>query len=184
MITLTTKDYRLTPIEIHDADALFPIFNDKDTMAFITPHPVETIEEMTEKIENIKAKVKEEKELAWTIKTKEKNLVIGVFRFHKWHKWHQKAEMNAIISHHYQKTGVMSQLLPVVLEYGFCNLNLNRIVGDIFATNEGSKRLLLKHDFHCDGVLRQTDFDGERFHDTVVYSLLKDEYRAVRERWT
>jgi [ribosomal protein S5]-alanine N-acetyltransferase len=29
-------------------------------------------------------------------------------------------------------------------------------------------------------VLRQTDFDGTRYHDTVVYSMLRAEYLGLK----
>jgi ribosomal-protein-alanine N-acetyltransferase len=70
----------------------------------------------------------------------------------------------------------LTELLTIILSFGFNVLELNRIVGDIFADNIGSKRLLEKFRFHQDGILRQTDFDGERYHDTVVYSMLKSEF--------
>lgn len=85
--------------------------------------------------------------------------------------------MGAVIRKEYQNKGVMTEVLDVVLDFGFHTLRLNRIVGDIFAGNEGSRRLMERFGFKKEGVLRQTDFDGEKYHDTVVYSLLQAEYR-------
>jgi [ribosomal protein S5]-alanine N-acetyltransferase len=84
--------------------------------------------------------------------------------------------MGVVISKGFQKNGVMTEILPFLIMFAFQDLHLNRLVGDIFAENEGSTRILTKFGFKKEGQLRQTDFDGEHFHDTVVYSLLKGEY--------
>ncbi|WP_404459581.1 GNAT family N-acetyltransferase [Oceanobacillus kapialis] len=80
------------------------------------------------------------------------------------------------------KKGVMTEILETVLEFGFHKLQLNRIVGDIFAGNKGSKKLMEKFGFQKEGVLRQTDFDGLHYHDTVVYSMLKPEYEEKMQQ--
>jgi [ribosomal protein S5]-alanine N-acetyltransferase len=112
---------------------------------------------------------------------KEDEDVIGFFRFHKLHLWHEKAEMGAVIHANCQHEGVMTEVLPIILKYGFKTLELNRIVGDLVAENIGSQRLMEKFGFHKDGVLRQTGFDGTRYHDTVVYSMLRAEYLKLKE---
>jgi len=86
--------------------------------------------------------------------------------------------MNVVIGKEHQSIGVMTELMKEVLEFGFEMLGLNRIAGDIFAGNERSEKLLNKYGFHKDGIMRQTDFDGEKYHDTVVYSMVREEYYA------
>lgn len=91
--------------------------------------------------------------------------------------------MGVVIHKDHQQKGVMSEILKAVLLYGFNVLGLNRIVGDIFAENKGSKRLLEKYGFRQEGILRQTDYDGERYFDTIVYSMLKSEFvRLIGEK--
>ncbi|MEN2767071.1 GNAT family N-acetyltransferase [Ornithinibacillus xuwenensis] len=175
---LETKNYLLRGVALDDASRLFAFMQDKITMQFITPHPVQTEEEMEAAIKQYLAKFQEQKEIPWVIIHKEDGALIGQFRLHKLHMWHRKAEMGAVIQQDYQKTGVMTEVLGVILPYVFETLNLNRLVGDIFSGNEGSRRLLEKFGFKKEGVLRHTDFDGQAFHDTVVYSMLKHEYEA------
>nr|WP_255574449.1 GNAT family protein [Halobacillus sp. Nhm2S1] len=120
------------------------------------------------------------KKVPWVIENEE-GRCIGFFRFHKWSVWHRKAELGAVIHPAYQKTGIMTAVFRTVLPYGFDILKLNRIVGDIFAENEGSRKLLNKFGFREEGVLRETDFDGGRFQDTIVFSMLKKEYEQVKQ---
>ncbi|MBS4175298.1 GNAT family protein [Bacillus sp. FJAT-49736] len=174
---LETDNYYLRGIERDDASSLFSFMSDRDTMKYITHHPVKTVQELENNIKKSLDSFKENKEIPWTIVRKQSDQVIGMFRFHKLHTWHQKTEMGVVIHKDFQQKGVMTEILPIMLDYGFNSLGLNRIVGDIFSTNQGSKKLMEKFGFHKDGILRQTDFDGEGFIDTVVYSMLKREYK-------
>lgn len=176
--TLETPHFVIRGINKVDGPFLFTYLKDKETMKYITPTPVQTLKEVEENLEEQLARFKQQKEIPWVIEEKATGEIIGSFRFHKLHLWHQKTEMGVVIGKPFQKKGVMTELLPVLLKFGFERLKLNRIVGDLFAENEGSTRLLTKFGFKKEGQLRQTDFDGERFHDTVVYSLLKADYDA------
>jgi [ribosomal protein S5]-alanine N-acetyltransferase len=177
---LETKNYLLRGISLEDASSLFLIMNDAETMKFITPHPIQTIEEMQTRIKEHLIHFQREKEIPWVIIKKDSKEVIGIFRLHKLHMWHKKAEMGAVLHKDHQHKGVMTEIIGEFLPFGFNVLGLNRIVGDIFEDNEGSRRLLEKYGFRKEGILRQTDFDGEHYHNTVVYSILKDEYSVKK----
>ncbi|UOQ45299.1 GNAT family N-acetyltransferase [Halobacillus salinarum] len=177
---LTTENYQLRGLNICDAQELLAFMGDKETMKFITPHPVETLEDMNEYIEQRIHQFYGEKEIPWVIMDQEK--VIGFFRLHKLHFWHRKAEMGAIIHPDHQNKGVMSEVFACILPFVFEDLELNRLVGDIFSGNAHSRRLLEKYGFKEEGRFRETDFDGSEFHDTVVFSLLKQEFSALNKR--
>ncbi len=174
---IRSAHYVMRSLVNEDYPFLYPILCDKETMKFITPHPVTSFEEVKELLDAYIENYIQHKELPWTIINKQTNEVVGIFRFHKLNLWHRKTEMGVVIRKEYQKKGVMTELLNEILKFGFDTLNLNRIVGDIFAKNIGSRRLLEKFHFTKEGVLRQTDFDGYSFHDTVVYSLLRTDYK-------
>jgi [ribosomal protein S5]-alanine N-acetyltransferase len=173
------NDYYLTAMEESHAQQMFLFLSDKETMKYLTPHPPESVEEVAETINKSLQQFKQKKEIPWVLKEKTTDNVIGMFRLHKLNFWHRKTEMGVVISKAFQKRGVMTQVLPEVLSFCFNELGLNRVVGDIFAENAGSRKLLLAHGFREEGVLRQTDYDGERYHDTIVYSLLKSEYEQL-----
>ena len=174
---LETERYLLRGMTENDAAKLYTIMSDRETMKFITPHPVKSVKQMEEDIKTSIHKFAMKTEIPWVIIHKQTKELIGMFRFHKLHFWHKKAELGAIVKVEYQKTGVMTEIFTEALSFGFNELKLNRIVGDIFEGNQGSEKLLNKFGFHKDGQLRQTDFDGEKYHDTIVFSLLRTEYK-------
>jgi len=179
---LETENYILRGVTGQDVPALFTFLSDKETMKFITPHPIKTEAEVSDAVQDSLENFQEQKEIPWVIIDKKTDRLIGQFRFHKLHLWHKKTDMNVVISKKHQSTGVMTELMEKVLEFGFEILDLNRIVGDIFAGNARSKKLLENYGFHKDGIMRQTDFDGERYHDTVVYSMLRSEYDSFKSK--
>ncbi|MFQ3546371.1 GNAT family N-acetyltransferase [Halobacillus rhizosphaerae] len=177
---LQTENYQLRGLNIYDAKELFPFMSDLETMKYITSKPLSSSEEMNEYVENRINQFYNEKEIPWVIVKEE--AVLGFFRLHKLNFWHRKGEMAAVVHPDYQQKGVMSEVLSEILPFAFEQLELNRLVGDIFAGNEASKKLLKKFGFTEEGRLRQTDFDGKDFHDTVVFSLLSEEYGALNKR--
>ncbi|WP_181350281.1 GNAT family N-acetyltransferase [Thalassobacillus sp. CUG 92003] len=179
---LETSHYRMRGLQIEDASELFYFFHDDETMKYITPHPVQSIEEYKKDIRESLYDYHQHKEIPWTIIEKSSGRIVGVFRFHKLNLWHKKAEMGVVIGREFQQQGVTKEVMARFLEFGFVDLSLNRIVGDIFAENEASQKLLEAYGFHKDGQLRKTDFDGERYHDTIVYSLLKQEFLSHKEK--
>ncbi|KUP05758.1 alanine acetyltransferase [Bacillus coahuilensis m2-6] len=173
------ESYRLSPLEQSHHEQLYPILRDRSTMKYITPHPVQTIEECYIKIRQYIENNNKEKEVSWVIMKRDSSTIIGLFRLHSLNLWHQKAKLGVIIHPQYQQKGVMNEIFPAILDYVFHELRLNRLVGDIFCNNEGSKRILEKHGFKLEGTLRETDFDGEVYYDTAVYSLLRKEYVPI-----
>jgi [ribosomal protein S5]-alanine N-acetyltransferase len=173
---IETDHYYLTAMKDTYARQMYLFLGDRETMKYLTPHPPESAEEVSDSIHHSLKQFANQKEIPWVIKEKGTGHIIGIVRLHKLNFWHKKTEMGVVISKEFQKRGVMSELLPQVLSFCFHELGLNRVVGDIFAENQGSRKLLLANGFREEGILRQTDFDGERYHDTVVFSLLKSEY--------
>ncbi|HET7578030.1 MAG TPA: GNAT family protein [Bacillales bacterium] len=175
---IETKHYRLRGMKLADSEQMYPFLADAETMKFITPHPVQSTREVWHEIKIHLEKYHQKREIPWIIEDKQNGAVIGMFRLHKLHTWHKKAELGAIIRKEDQNRGVMTEILGEILAFAFHDLGLNRIVGDIFTENTASEKLLKKYGFRKEGVMRETDYDGSRYHDTVVYSLLKSEYQG------
>ena len=176
---LETENYLLSGLTMEDAVELFAFMRDKETMKFITARPVQSVEDMEAKVQEQLDSYEQGKEIPWVIVEKWSETVVVQFSLHKLNMWHKKAEMGVTIKKEYQNKGVMTEILEKVLSFGFERLGLNRIVGDIFAGNKRSAKLLKKYGFTKEGLMRQTDFDGERYHDTVVFSMMRSEYESI-----
>lgn len=67
---------------------------------------------------------------------------------------------------------VMDEVMPPVLAFGFRTLGLRRVEAMVTAGNDPSCRLLERHGFQREGVLRDHGFWKDRFWDQVVYARL------------
>ena len=68
--------------------------------------------------------------------------------------------------------GVMAEVLPAMLEFGFGPLGLRRIEAMVTPGNDRSCRLLEKHGFRREGVLRDYAFWRGAWQDQIVYAKL------------
>ncbi|MDR0749252.1 MAG: GNAT family N-acetyltransferase [Tannerellaceae bacterium] len=67
--------------------------------------------------------------------------------------------------------------LKAVIDFGFNELDINRIEAEVMQGNIASEKLLEKQNFTKEGVLRKWMFWNGQHYDMTMYSLLKNEYR-------
>lgn len=72
--------------------------------------------------------------------------------------------------------GVGRKCIQFALEYGFEELNLNRIYLSVLATNERATNLYLKVGFKEEGRLEQAQYKGGHYIDVVLLRILRQEY--------
>ncbi|MGF9909972.1 GNAT family N-acetyltransferase [Brevibacillus porteri] len=77
-----------------------------------------------------------------------------------------------------QGKGYGSEALLLMLDYGFGILNLHRIELNVFAFNERAILTYEKLGFQREGVQRQALYYNHAYHDSILMSMLADEYRA------
>lgn len=72
--------------------------------------------------------------------------------------------------------GLMTEALHAVIEHGFTKMNLHRIEALVGIENTPSLKLMQKFKFTQEGILRQHYFINDKYEDSVVFSLLREEY--------
>lgn len=63
----------------------------------------------------------------------------------------------------------------------FVEYNLNRLHGEAFSYNEGGVKLALQCGFKKEGVLRQRVFGEGRYWDSVIVSILAEDYFKMKK---
>ena len=103
--------------------------------------------------------------------------LLGSFSFNRI-RWNTKrAEIGFWLGKPYSGKGYASKALRAVLQYGFINLDLNRVEATTAIENLRSIRLLEKAGFQKEGILRQTlSLDG-KWADECILGLLKKEWK-------
>lgn len=109
-------------------------------------------------------------------KTTEK--IIGWCGYHTWYLDHNRAEIGyGLFSENYKNTGIMTEAMKAVLDYGFDQMHLHRVEAMIATYNVPSLKLVEKFGFTKEGILREHYSVNGKMEDSVVFSLLKQEHR-------
>lgn len=82
----------------------------------------------------------------------------------------------------FQSRGIGTDTVMTVMKYCFEELNLNRIDGSIIEYNVPSQKLYInKCGWTVEGTKRQSVFKGNKFHNELIVSILKEEYEKLTE---
>ncbi len=74
--------------------------------------------------------------------------------------------------------GLGTEVMEALLRHGFDMLNLNRIFLRVFDSNQRAMRAYEKAGFVLEGRMRQAEFRGGQYHDVLLLSVLRDEWRS------
>ncbi len=91
----------------------------------------------------------------------------------------RSADFSFYIGHDelYMDDKYASDAASVLIDYGFKDLNLNKIWMELYEYDEKKLNFFKnKFHFHVDGMLRQNAFSEGRYWDSYVISLLASEY--------
>jgi ribosomal-protein-alanine N-acetyltransferase len=84
----------------------------------------------------------------------------------------RRAEVGYDLGRVHWGRGVMDEVLPVVLAFGFGVFGLRRIEAMVTPGNARSCALLERHGFRREGLLRDHGYWKERFWDQILYARL------------
>jgi RimJ/RimL family protein N-acetyltransferase len=96
--------------------------------------------------------------------------------------WHNRSAITGTLigDPQHRGKGYGSAAKMLLLGYCFDTLGLERVATKVLATNERSLRCQLKCGYKEEGRLRRTHFVAGRWCDTVILSILADEWRALK----
>lgn len=176
---LTTDRLRLREMTLDDVDWCLRHFSTPevvDGIGFPAPRDIGAAREEFELY--ILRPWREKTGVYWGIEPKDDPGLIGSAGFFKWKPVpHRKAEIEYDLSPLHWGKGIMREALEAVIDYGFEEMNLNRITLRVISSNERSLGLAQRLGFVEEGVMRESAFFDGRFIDDVMFSLLRSEWR-------
>ncbi len=124
-----------------------------------------------------KAKQREHYSLAITLQEEDK--VIGGIELSKVDKFQGTAEISYWLGEQYQRKGIASEAVAVMLKFAFEKLKLRKVFARFFEGNIASSKVLVKRGFEKEGLLRKavrSKVDNS-IKDVFFYGLLKEEWK-------
>lgn len=175
-LELETKRLLLREIKQSDSQDIFQYFSSDEVTRFYDVESFTNIKQAEELIQRWKERFENGQVIRWGIALKSDNRIIGTCGFHGWMKQHYKAVMGYELAPEFWRQGYMTEVTQKIVEYGFKNLELNRIEAFVEPENAGSRKLLEKIGFSEEGILKEHFYWKNRFVDNVLYACLKKEY--------
>ncbi len=177
---LVTERLYLRTWKKSDIPSIVEMFNDKSINKFIyrAPYPYKRKDAL--KFSNGYCKQKENK--AFAIFRKEDDVLVGAITLKDIDKKLKSAGIGYSLHRKYRNKGYMTEAAKRVLQYGFKTLNLNRIEIRCAKGNKASKKVIKKLGAKKEGVLRDECLVNGKFHDHIVHSILRKEYKDKKTR--
>jgi len=142
--------------------------------------PFQSVEDALNEISWYESILDENTGIRWGITLKEENKVIGSCGFLEMVDQHHRSDIGFELSKQHWGKGLASEALEAVVTYGFKEMNLQRIQALIEPPNIPSQKLVEKHGFVKEGLLRKYEYTCGKFDDLYMYSLLKEEFDAIK----
>lgn len=88
--------------------------------------------------------------------------------------YEKSAELGYWLSEEYWRQGIMTAAVRQICREAFARFDLLRIYAEPFAHNRGSRRVLEKAGFTCEGTMRNGVFKNGQVHSYCMYALLRE----------
>lgn len=166
---LETDRLLLRKISMDDAEDIFLLRTNEAAMKYIHKPKLNSIDDAKEIIK----KMNEPDRIQWGITLKNENKIIGTIGYHRIEKDHYRAEIGYMLHPHYWNTGLMSEAITKVTDFGFNKMKLHSIEAIINPGNTISRTILQKFNFIKEAYFKENFFFEGKFFDSEVYSLVK-----------
>ncbi len=118
----------------------------------------------------------------WKIIHKSTGDFVGAGGYNDLSTEHRKAEIGFWLLPEYWGLGIMPEVMAVILNFGFENLNLNRIEGYVERSNSKCKSALKKLNFSLEGTMRETEVKDGQFIDVDIYAMIKSDFEKINPK--
>jgi ribosomal-protein-alanine N-acetyltransferase len=162
---------------IEDAPNVYNYFSDELVTRYFGLENFKSIDQAEQLIANFHKAFEEKKAIRFGIALKGTNELIGSIGFHNISGLHSRVEIGYEITRKEWNKGYATEALLTATAYMFKTVGINRIGATVRPENIASQQLLKKIGFKEEGVLEDYQFTRGSFHDLIMFSLLKRNFR-------
>lgn len=169
---LETNRLLLRKMQDDDAISLFTIWSDPIVTEHMNISAFKKVDQATEMIRYLNKLAEDHQAIRYSVILQHSGEVIGSCGFNHFDFANQKAEIGYELAYEHWGNGYAQEAINCLTNYGFKELDLNRIEAKVAPENTSSVKLLQRLAFTYEGTLRQAEkYDG-MFHDLSLYSKL------------
>lgn len=176
---LETERLLLREIVKSDAQDVFAIHADQAAMRWFGSDPLTSIQE-AQKLIDVFAGWRQlpNPGTRWGIQQKADHRFLGTCGLFKWNRSWKSCVIGYELAAFARGQGFMLEALTAVLNWGFENMDLNRVEAQVHPENLASIRLLSRLGFVLEGCMREAGFWLGSHHDLQQFALLRRDFRS------
>ncbi|MGC4039344.1 MAG: GNAT family N-acetyltransferase [Flavobacterium sp.] len=174
---LETERLLLRRIDNNDVDEVLALRGNPETMKYIPRPLAKTKEDALGHIAMIEEKIINNTGINWGITIKGNPRIIGIIGHYRIQPENHRAEIGYMSLPETYGKGYITEAIHAVLGYGFEQMDLHSIEAVIDPANSASERVLQKCGFVKEAHILENELWEGKFWDTVIYSLLRRNYK-------
>jgi len=178
--TLETKRLILRGITIKDTADMYEYSQDLAVTKYLLWKEHQSQNETKSHISFLEKKYASGEFYDWGITLKETGKFIGTVGFSDINTDHRRGEIGYVLNPAFWNKGIAAEAAAAVIEFGFFDLDLNRIEARHMDGNNASAAVMKKCGMTYDGTLEKYMFVKNEFKTIHVYSVLKENYKSWR----
>ncbi|MDD3187574.1 MAG: GNAT family protein [Bacilli bacterium] len=168
----------LSPMNVEDAEAYLTWLNDRKVSDNI--HATSKIYNLPREVEWIENSLKNG-DYTFSIILKEKDILIGNAGIHNIKNIDRAATLGIFIGdEEYRGKGIGTEVIMLLLDYGFNYLNLHSIDLDVFSFNKRAISCYKKVGFKECGVRHECYYLDGKYHDDIKMEILKSDFEKLK----
>jgi [ribosomal protein S5]-alanine N-acetyltransferase len=161
---LTTENYSLRNLMPADEQEIFALRSSDEINKYLDRPKANTLDDARNFITKIINGIAKNESIFWVVTPKDESKLLGTICLWKISKEEAKAEIGYELLPENHGKGIMQEVIPRVLQFGFEEIKLEMIEAELSPRNLKSVRLLEKNNFTLAAV-------NEENPDSVVYAL-------------
>lgn len=170
---IETKHFTLRRFSTNDLENVYKGLSHPDVIKYYGIS-FDSLEATKEQITWFRDLEKNETGIWWAICSKDGKTFYGAGGLNDVDKEHKKAEVGFWLLPEFWGRGIMTEIMPLICEYGFKKLGLHRIEGFVESENRNCKKGLSKLDFIYEGTMRDCEIKGGRYISLDIYAMIND----------
>ncbi|WP_298222952.1 GNAT family protein [Flavobacterium sp.] len=174
---IETPRLLLRRLDKNDAEQIMVLRGDAENMRFIPRPLVTNTEQALDHFAMIDAKIENNEGINWAITLKGNPKLLGIIGHYRIQPEHYRSEIGYMLSREFHGKGIITEAIEAILVYGFDVMNLHSVEAIIDPDNIASERVLQKNGFVKEAHILENEFFDGKFWDTVIYSLLRRNFR-------
>ena len=172
------QNIRLRSLELKDAKAVNKVYNFLEARRFLDDISPLSQEDTEQWIRRTWETRKKHQNFFFAIELIKNKRLLGICGLFGVRKINRKAEVMMTIFEEAQRgKGYGNEALKLLLNYGFNQLNLHRIILFTHEINKRAQQIYEKIGFKPGGRRRQASFFEGAYHDILLYDMLESEFK-------